>query len=116
MLETIGCEFVTIEEEMSREEKDKVISTWMKEAAGEMKILLVTDNGFIKSNVKCVQQLIHYSLSDKWSTFSERFAVMHDQFMKFVHGDKENGATNTVIMLDNNNAKKIPQLIVLKKV
>jgi superfamily II DNA/RNA helicase len=111
MLSGQSDDFLVIDGEMRQEMKERTKLAWQKETAGKMKFLLATDFSLIDCDFKSVQQLIHYSLPDKWSTFSARFALMGDVFMKFLSGDTENGQTGTVVMLDSNNAKEIPQLI-----
>ena len=107
------CKFsiFCLDEELSKETKEMQTLAWKQKPADEMSILLATDSSLSDSKIRCIKKLIHFSLPNKWSTFSERFAIMNESFEKFSDGRTDEGRTSTEIMLDTNNVIEIPQLI-----
>lgn len=110
-LQNCNLNVFCLDEELDKETKEMRTLAWKQKQETEMSILLATDSSLSDSKIRCIKKLIHFSLPDKWSTFSERFAVMKRSFEQFVDGNTNEGRTSTVVMLDSNNVIEIPQLI-----
>ncbi|ALC41764.1 BoYb [Drosophila busckii] len=87
------------------------VRRWMDDSCGEL--LLCTDN-CPELDMRHVQTLVHYSLSDNWSKFKLRHLALSDN----LHNQLEQPTpkqldqqTVSLVLLDEHNNKQLPRLV-----
>ena len=107
-------EFCAIDHKMDQGAIESQTNTWRSLLPGQMKVLIITDEAFIASKIKCAQILIHFSMPSTFTRFTTRFASMAEHFMKNATA-VTNEKASTIVMLDDDNAFEIPRLIEFMK-
>lgn len=95
--------------EFNYNEETSIID-WTRERVGNMSIMLTTDEALSRLVINCVQNLIHFSLPNTMTLFSQRFATMLNRYTEAIDG-KSNGPLKTFLMLDEDNGSEIPRLV-----
>uniref|UniRef100_A0A1B0D7F3 RNA helicase n=1 Tax=Phlebotomus papatasi TaxID=29031 RepID=A0A1B0D7F3_PHLPP len=79
-------------------------------------VIICTDASLMDINMRRIQNLIHFSLPEKWSTFDRRFVVCFDYYEdQVVCEDVTKSPVKVHIFLDQHNDKQLPKMIYFMK-
>lgn len=92
-------------------------SSWSSEKNGNMTVLVCTDDLLKNLKFNNVQNLIHYSMPETWTTFSFRFSACFGYYLQYmkmkesIEAKERDKRPFTMILLDDQNNKELPHLI-----
>lgn len=89
---------------------DKSEEIWKQSDENMLKVVLATDKAMVNYRLKNAQNIVHYSLPDKWTIFSKRFAASFAFYKNYLK-KLSPLIPKAIIMLDQNNVMEIPRMI-----